>query len=151
MTTPDVNVLVAAFRADHAHHKIARRWLNAARRQCAQGTEPQRLLPMVVSGFLRIVTSARVFEAPDTVASAVAFLDILLETPGAEIQSCGEEWPLLREKLLMLELGGNLVSDAWIAAAVQASSDHLVTFDRDFARLLPSSDFTLLGPAARRD
>ena len=28
--TPDVNVLVAAFHADHPHHAVARGWLDAA-------------------------------------------------------------------------------------------------------------------------
>jgi predicted nucleic acid-binding protein len=46
--------------------------------------------------------------------------------------------------LLRLGLKGNLVTDAWIAATVQAISEHLVTFDRDFVRLLPVRDVTIL-------
>lgn len=41
-------------------------------------------------------------------------------------------------------LQANLVTDAWIAAATQALSEHLVTFDRDFKRLLAPRDLTLL-------
>jgi hypothetical protein len=55
-----------------------------------------------------------------------------------------DEWPIMRAKLLTLQLYGNLVTDAWIAATAQALSEHLVTFDRDFSRLLPARDLTLL-------
>jgi predicted nucleic acid-binding protein len=36
------------------------------------------------------------------------------------------------------------VTDAWIASATESSSEHLVTFDRDFLNLLSPGDFTLL-------
>ncbi len=32
---PDVDVLVAAFRADHSHHETARAWLTKAQRDCS--------------------------------------------------------------------------------------------------------------------
>ncbi len=67
-----------------------------------------------------------------------------MQTPGVELRLCGSEWPALRNTLLRLALRGNLVTDAWIAPAVQSLSEHLVTFDRDFARLLPARDLTVL-------
>lgn len=142
--TPDVNVLVAAFRGDHSHHDVARGWFTQARELCAQGRQSLILLPMVVAGFLRLVTNSRVFKDPDTVEDAIAFLDTFVETPGVELSLCGSEWPVLRNTLLRLALRGNLVTDAWIASAVQSLSEHLVTFDRDFARLLPARDVTVL-------
>ena len=142
--TPDVNVLVAAFRRDHSHHVVARAWLLQAREACAQGRQSLILLLMVVTGFLRLVTNSRVFKDPDTVEDAIAFLDTVVETPGVELRLCGSEWPALRNTLLRLALRGNLVTDAWIASAVQSLSEHLVTFDRDFARLLPARDLTVL-------
>jgi uncharacterized protein len=145
--TPDVNVLVAAFRADHSHHVAARSWLTQARDDCIQGRQALTLLPMVVAGFLRLVTNTRVFTHPDSVEGAVAFLDAVLEAPGVELGCCGNEWPLLRNALLTLGLRGNLVTDAWIASTVQSISEHLVTFDRDVIRLLPARDLTVLGQA----
>ena len=142
--SPDVNVLVAAFRADHPHHPVARDWLIRARDDCARGKESLTLLPMAIAGFLRIVTSPRVFLEPDTIEDAIAFLDAILEVPGVEMRHADSEWALLRSTLLSLGLKGNLVTDAWIAAAVQSISEHLVTFDRDFLRLLPTRDLTLL-------
>lgn len=144
--TPDVNVLVAAFRADHAHHGTAYGWLNEARQKCAQGSETLTLLPMVATAFLRLVTNQRVFSEPDSIEDAIAFIDVLLDTPGIVLEDCGKEWPLLRDKLLTQGLHGNLVTDAWIAAAVETLCEHLVTFDTDFTRLLPARDFTLLTP-----
>jgi uncharacterized protein len=145
--TPDVNVLVAAFRTDHSHDETARAWLAKARRDCAQGSESLTLLPMVVTGFLRLVTNRRVFVELDSMEDAIAFIDVVLESPSVKLGTCGDEWPLLRSKLLTLGLHGNLVTDAWIASAVEALAEHLVTFDRDFTPLLPARDHTLLSSA----
>lgn len=112
------------------------------------GIETLTLLPIVVTGFLRLTTNSRVFSEPDSVEDSIGFIDAVLETPGVELRTCGDEWPLLRDKLLTLGLQGNLVTDAWIASAVEALSEHLVTFDRDFNRLLPARDLTLLGSAS---
>jgi uncharacterized protein len=142
--TPDVNVLVAAFRSDHPHHDTGRNWLTKVRNDCAHGRVSLTLLPMVMTGFLRLVTSPRIFSDPDTIGDAISFLDAILESPGVELVICGQEWPLLRNTLLTLSLRGNLVTDAWIASSVQAHSEHLVTFDRDFTRLLPARDLSIL-------
>lgn len=142
--TLDINVLVAAFRSDHPHSASARDWLARARHSCAEGSATLTLLPMVIAGFLRLVTNRRVFVNPDSIDGAIAFIDALLESPGAELRASGGEWPLLRDKLLTLDLQGNFVTDAWIAAATEVLSEHLVTFDRDFKRLLPPRDLTLL-------
>ena len=142
--TPDVNVLVAAYRRDHTHHAVALDWLQHARTACAEASATLTLLPMVIVGFLRLVTNPRVFIDPDAIEDAVTFVDALLSSPGVELPASGTEWPLLRQKLLSANLHGNDVTDAWIAAATQTLSEHLVTFDRDFKRLLPARDVTVL-------
>ena len=68
---PDVNVLVAAFRPDHEHHVVAATWPNNARDDCARGDGTLVLPPMVVGGFLRVVTNHRVFIDPDSVQDAI--------------------------------------------------------------------------------
>jgi hypothetical protein len=102
------------------------------------------LLPVVLAGFLRIVTNPRVFSDPDPVEDGVDFIDVILGTPGAALRASEDEWPLLRSKLLAGSLRGNLITDAWIAAAVEVLSEHLVTFDGGFVQLLPARDMTLL-------
>lgn len=142
--TPDINVLVAAFRPDHPHHTAARAWLGEARVACEAGQATFRVLPMVLAGFLRLVTNTQVFAERDSIEDALDFAQELLATPGAELASCGEEWPLLRQKLREQALAGNQFPDAWIAACVEHLGEHLVTFDRDFRRLLHARSQTLL-------
>jgi uncharacterized protein len=141
--TPDVNVLVAASRSDHPHHRVARAWLEEAVSAGAVGAG-FTLMPMVVASFLRLVTSPRIFGTPTPLADAIDFVDALLEAPGTELLSMGAEWPLLRQLCLDKQLSGNDLPDAWLAAATIQQREHLVTFDRDFRKLLPRSQVTLL-------
>lgn len=143
--TPDVNVLVAASRPDHVHHAVASAWLAQVRLAATQGRRLD-VLPMVASGFLRLVTHPKVFPDPTPLDDALGFLDALLETPGVRLASLGEEWPSLRALCRNRALVGNAIPDAWIAAAVKCSGLHLATLDADFARLLDPSDYTLLRP-----
>lgn len=141
--TPDVNVLVAASRSDHPHHRQAIGWLRPALAGCAKGARLD-ILPMVASGFLRLVTHPKVFAQPTPTDAAVAFLDALLARPGVEMPALGREWAGLRRLCLDAGLCGNDIPDAWIAAAVHAMEGHLVTFDRGFGKLLSSRELTLL-------
>jgi hypothetical protein len=59
----------------------------------------------------------------------------------------GPEWSTLRQLCLDRQLTGNDLPDAWLSAAVAHQGEHLVTFDRDFRKLLTRSQFTLLAPA----
>jgi toxin-antitoxin system PIN domain toxin len=141
--TPDVNVLVAAFRSDHPHHAAARAWLEGALDAAAAGAT-FAALPMVIASFLRLVTSPRIFVEPASSADAAGFVDALLAMPGVQLAPLGPEWPKLRQLCLDRQLAGNDLPDAWLAAAVDHLGEHLVSFDRDFRRLLPRNRFTLL-------
>lgn len=141
--TPDVNVLVAASRSDHPHHAVARSWLEGAVAAAAGGTRFS-LMPMVLASMLRLVTSPKIFVQPTPIEDAVAFVDALLAMPGVHLLSLGTEWPRLRQLCLDQNLGGNDLPDAWLAAAVEQQDEHLVSFDRDFKKLLGRGRFTLL-------
>lgn len=141
--TPDVNVLVAASRSDHPHHPVAIRWLDDALDACALG-QGLALLPMVAAGFLRLVTHPRVFVEPTPLAAAQEFLAALLAVEGVVLLPLSGEWPLLEPLCRHHQLVGNAISDGWIAAAVLARRQVLVTFDRDFLPLLPSRQLLLL-------
>lgn len=144
--TPDVNVLVAASRSDHPHHSVAHHWLEQAI-DPGDGTGLS-LLPMVLASFLRLVTSPRIFKAPTPTDRAVAFADALLELPGVRLLALGDEWPRLRQMCLEHTLAGNDLPDAWLAAAALQHGEQVVTFDRDFKRLLGRGRFTLLNAKA---
>ena len=142
--TPDLNVLLAASRADHPQHRPALNWLEQAIVGCETGSSIE-LLPMITAGFLRLATNSKIFASPMPIVSAVAFVDSLLVVPGVEIPELGREWPTLRQLTCDLGLTTNAVTDAWIAAAVRTIGSHLVTFDKGFKRLLGNAE-----PCSRR-
>ncbi len=143
--TPDVNVLVAASRSDHPHHKIANTQFETAIAACADGATI-KLMPMVVASFLRLVTNPKIFVHPTPIGNAVDYVDALLSIPGVEIVALGPEWPLFREICIEKQLGANDIPDAWLAAAVIQFGEHLVTFDSDFKKLMRRSQLTVLSP-----
>jgi uncharacterized protein len=149
--TPDVNVLVAAFRGEHVHHVKARDWLLEACAQSAvarvgsgQSGGTLHLITHVMASFLRLVTHARVFATPTPTEQAITFLDALLDIPGIAILDTSNTWPVLRQMCLDKKLSANAIPDAWIAAAVVQNNEVLATFDRDFSRLLPPHQLQLL-------
>ena len=144
--TPDVNVLVAASRTDHPHHAVALAWIDEAVTAAGAGAA-FTLMPMVLAGFLRLVTSPKIFQQATPIEAAVAFVEALLASPGVQLAPVGPEWPRLRKLCLDKHLGGNALPDAWLAAAVAHLGEHLVSFDRGFRMLLGRSQFTLLAPA----
>jgi hypothetical protein len=143
--TPDVNVLVAASRSDHPHHTVARAWLESAITASRAGAS-FTLMPMVLASFLRLVTSPKIFNEPTPPNDAIAFVDAMLASPGVQLASLGPEWSRLRQLCLDQQLGGNALPDAWLSAAVAHLGEHLVSFDRDFKKLLGRSQLTLLKP-----
>jgi predicted nucleic acid-binding protein len=101
-------------------------------------------MPMVLASLLRLVTSPKIFVQPTPINDAVAFVDAIVSTPGVQLASLGPEWPKLRQLCLEKQLAGNDLPDGWLAAAVDHHAEHLVSFDRDFKKLLPKTRFTLL-------
>ncbi|MFT4242594.1 MAG: PIN domain-containing protein [Acidovorax sp.] len=143
--TPDVNVLLAALRSDHPHHAVARNWLESAVGSASLAA-PLRLQPLVIASFLRLATHPRIFVNPTPIADALGFVDALLAAPGVTLAQLGIEWPVLRQLCAGKGLTANAIPDAWLAAAVLQQGEHLVSFDGDFTKLLPPSQFTRLMP-----
>jgi toxin-antitoxin system PIN domain toxin len=141
--TPDVNVLLAAFRSDHPHHATARTWLEQAVLDAGRGT-PLKLQPMVIASFLRFATHPRIFVHPAPMSEALRFVGALLAASGVEQPDLGAEWPVLRKLCIDKRLAANDVPDARLAAAAIYQGEHVVSFDADLKRLLPRSQFTLL-------
>lgn len=141
---PDVNVVLAAARPDHEHHLIAAQWWREALSE-ATPERPIRLLPVVVSGFLRVVTHPKVFATPSPINAAVAHVDALLTLPNVIYESTNGDWPTFKKLCVDRSLTGNRIPDAWIAAVVDRLGEHLATFDKDFRKLLPRSRLTVLG------
>ncbi|MGQ0800121.1 MAG: TA system VapC family ribonuclease toxin [Pseudomarimonas sp.] len=134
---------MAASRTDHPHHQVARAWLEKSLGTSGTGAA-FTLMPMVLAGFLRLVTSPKIFQIPTPVEDAIAFIDALLAMPGVALAQLGPEWSKLRQLCLEKSLRGNDIPDAWLSSAIAQFGEHLVTFDRDFRRLLTRSQYTLL-------
>jgi uncharacterized protein len=131
MLTPDVNVLVDAFRADSPHHGQVAPWLSRA----VIAPEPVALFETVLSGFLRVVTHPRIFVPPTPVEPALAFVDALLAQPSCVVLRPGpRHWRIFVRLCRDSEARGNLVADAYLAALAMEQGCTLVTSDRDFSR-----------------
>jgi uncharacterized protein len=140
----DVNILLAAARADHTHHAKASRWLEEALTQCAAGTLVVSIPLMVIASFLRLITQAKIYPNPATAAQAVSYVDWLLECQGVSVAEQGKEWRHLRALCLQKQLIHNDIPDAWLASVVISHGDVLVTFDKGFKKLLPASQVQIL-------
>src|SRR5436190_19099514 len=81
MIVPDVNLLVYAYDADSRWHAAAATWWQT----CLSGGEPVGLSAVVVFGFLRVSTSARVFEQPMTPGEAAGHVRAWLAQPAVQI------------------------------------------------------------------
>lgn len=146
MICPDVNVLIAASRSDHPHYGAALTWLKRAVTEF-ETNGGLDILPMVATGYLRLVTHPKVFREPTPLIDAINFLDSLLAHEGVGMSELGiAEWNACRQLCIDKKLKGNDVSDALIAASVRTLGAKLTTFDRGFSALLPPSDLELLAP-----
>lgn len=127
---PDVNVVLAAFRADHVHHAPARAFLDTAR----AGDEPLGLSLIVLSAVVRLATNPRVLARPDTTDAVLDYLDVLLDEPARIVSEGERHWPRFSTLCRELQLRGNLVPDAHLAALALEQHAELITFDRGFGR-----------------
>jgi len=127
---PDVNVLLAAFRADHVHHRLARSFLEEAR----SGGGAVGLSDVALASVVRLATNARVFARPDTADAVIEYLDVLLDPPAQLLIAGTAHWPRFTELCRYLQLRGNLVPDAYLAALALEQGAVLITFDRGFGR-----------------
>ena len=131
MILPDDNVLVYAHREDVADHTAYRTWLETV----INGDEAYGVSELVLSGFVRVVTHAKVFNKPSPLIDALAFADQLLAQPNCVLVEPGtRHWDLFRGLCLEIGAKGNLVPDAYFAAMAIESGCEWITTDRDFSR-----------------
>jgi toxin-antitoxin system PIN domain toxin len=127
----DVNVLVAAFRADHPNHVVARRWLEGVI------ASPQAFgaSDLVSAAVVRITTNRHAFRDPSEPAEAFEFVNAIREAPHAVAVAPGpRHWGILERLIDDTQVRGNLVTDAYFAALAIEHGCEWITFDADFAR-----------------
>lgn len=132
MLVLDVNALVAAFRADHPHHAVVRPWWD---RTLAEPSTTVVVPDIAWVGFVRVVTSRRVFTVPATADEAFAFAEAVQAHPAYRVFSLsGQVFAEFARMCRHDQVSGNLVTDAWIAATALVLAAPVVTLDRDFRR-----------------
>lgn len=135
MLMPDVNVLVYAHREESPAHIRYARWLA----DLATGPEPFALSELVMHGFVRVVTNARIFQPASTVQQAFRFLDALLSRPNCTVIRPGpSHWAIFRKLCGEIDARGKLAADAVHAALAIESGCEWVSADTDFARFAPA-------------
>jgi uncharacterized protein len=128
---PDANLLLYAYDTDSRFHQVAARWWE----DCLSGSEAVALCPVVLFAFVRVGTSARAFERPLTIDEAATHVRSWLDRSITELVVSEEQD--LRTALEWLQaagVGGNLTTDAQIAAIASRLRAVVHTADTDFQR-----------------
>ena len=131
MILVDANSLLYAVNLDLPQHARARAWLE----EVLSGNESVGLPWLVILAFLRLTTNARVFERPLTVEQSVAYIEEWLSQPVVTTVAPGKgHWRILHNLLTASGTGGNLTTDAHIAALALEHGYTVYSSDNDFAR-----------------
>ncbi len=131
MRIVDTSVLLPAVSPSLPHHAVARGALEAA----INSERPVGLTWVVVNAFLRLTTKPGLFERPLTIDEAWELVDGWREHPNVRVVQETEDHARLWSELLRgAGAGGDLTTDAWIAAIAIAHGASVVTLDADFAR-----------------
>lgn len=131
MILVDANILLYAENRSDSYHRAARQWWQ----QQLSGADPVCLTWVIISAFIRIGTSHRVFSRPLSVHDAADRVSQWLECPCVRvIHPTSEHWKIFNRLLVDSKAGGNLVTDAHLAALAIEHGCELCSTDSDFAR-----------------
>jgi toxin-antitoxin system PIN domain toxin len=127
----DANVLIYAVNESDPRHDRARGWLDRA----LVGTETVGFTWIAVLAFLRLTTRVGLFPRALTAPDAIERVRAWLAQPAAVItEPTARHLEVLAALLADTGTGGNLVSDAHLAALAFEHGAEIVTFDTDFVR-----------------
>ena len=131
MILPDANLLLYAYDSSSPFHTKSAAWWS----ECLSGSEPVLLCPAVLFAFVRIGTSARAFPHPLTIREASTHVRDWLEQPPVQlVETQLQDVRQALELLVEAGAGGNLTTDAQIAAVALRLGAVIHTVDADYAR-----------------
>ncbi len=131
MIIPDINLLIYAYDSTSPWHERAGKWWTS----CLSGSAPVGLSWVVALGFVRLWTNSRVFANPMPVDRAIAHVESWLDRRMVRIVNPGPRHAELVFSFLRAEgKGGNLTTDAHLAALAVESRGIIHTADTDFLR-----------------
>lgn len=131
MIVPDLNLLVYAYSVEAPYHDSARSWWESL----VRGVDRVGVPWVVAVGFVRLMTHPRALAYPATPAAAVDYVlewfrfpHVIPVNPGAD------HLTHFRRNLVAAGVGGNLVTDAHIAALAMEYQAEVHSNDADFSR-----------------
>ena len=131
MICPDVNLLPYATFTNFPQHERAKQWWNGA----LSSPKPVGIGHVIILGFVRLSTSAKVFSTPLTVEQAIEVVDGWLSQPNVQMIAPSEShWENLKAMLRSSHAGSNLTTDAHIAALAADYGLVIHSNDADFSR-----------------
>lgn len=131
MICPDINLLLYATFSTYPQHRAAKGWWDGL----LSTVQPVRIGHVVILGYIRIATNPRVFSTPLTIQQAIDVVDGWLSQPNVElIAPAMAHWDNLRAMLAVGATGGNLTTDAHIAALASEYGLVIYSNDTDFGR-----------------
>ncbi len=131
MVIVDANVLLYAVDSTAAHHENSRSWLDRS----LAGSEAVGLAWVVLLAFVRIATSPAIHPTAMSVDDALDQMETWLGAPAAVVaQPSARHVGVLGSLIRSVGTGGNLTTDAHLAALAIEHSAEIVSYDRDFAR-----------------
>ena len=131
MIVPDTNLLVYAYNDAAPWHEAARRWWEGL-----VNSSERVGVPWVVStGFVRLMTHSRVLTSPIAAADAVGHVRDWFQHPHVTPLNPGaDHLTHVRRILDACGVGGDLVTDAHVAALAIEYQAEVHSNDGDFAR-----------------
>lgn len=131
MNLVDANVLLYAVNSSALHHERSRRWLDGA----LSGGDTVAFAWIALLAFVRLSTKRELFPASLTIEQAMDRVDAWLgAAPAVVLEPTPQHATVVRSLLSPLGAGGNLVSDAHLAALAVEHRCGIVSFDNDFSR-----------------
>lgn len=131
MTVVDANMLLYDLNRSSEHHRAAKEWFDRA---LSRG-ETLGLPWMVLSALIRVSTRRGVLPNPLSPERAFRVVAQWLERPQVRVLTETEDhFEHMRRLLTATGVGGNLTTDAHIAAVALSYGAALVSFDHDFGR-----------------
>ncbi len=131
MIVPDVNLLLYAHFTAYGEHAAARNWWEGL----LNGDEPVGMPLPALFGFVRLATSARVFDPPLSVEAALNHVEDWLARPHVMLLHPGSRHiEIAFRSLRKAGAAANLTTDAQLAALAIENQAELHSNDVDFGR-----------------
>lgn len=131
MIIPDANLLIYAHNEADPDHETAKAWWSGL----LQGDEEVGIPLAVAMAFLRLTTTAKVLVVPLEVSLSIGIVESWFAAPHVRLLVFGEDH-LARflSEVKRIGVGGNLTTDAHLAALAREYRAVVHSTDSDFSR-----------------